>query len=69
MKRLTKEQQKVWDRLKDKDWYRKSTFDGVTWMPAGIQPTTPVVGSIYLDTNDSNVYVYDGKSWMEVTTE
>lgn len=65
MKKLTEEQQEVWDRLKN--GIKSQQPPGAHYMGTEA-PVNPKAGSLYFDTNTCSMFFYDGKSWIEVDT-
>ena len=62
MARLTKSQQKVWDRLKYVPPLKREPWT----YSASSTPPPPINGAIYYDTNASQMMLYDGTQWKAV---
>ena len=61
MKKLNKSQQEVWDRLK----YVPPPVQQ-PWSYSSIKPQAPANGSIYFDTTNSEMMVFDGCTWKGI---
>lgn len=62
-KQLTKDQQKVWDRLKE-EWKKPFHADNAYTTFTGAVPVNPIIGTAYYDNTLGRMFVYDGKAWL-----
>jgi len=66
-KKLTKEQEEVWERLKRVN--NGDILGGFHWRNSGTKPPSPALtGAIFLNTTTNKIEVYDGTSWIELNS-
>lgn len=63
MKKLTKNQQEVWDRLKNG---LPATGTGADFVFGTNPPNPPVPGSIWFNNATGEVFLHDGKKWTQI---
>ena len=64
MPKLTKSQQEVWDRLEH--GVPPESMDRTSWSYWTHKPNPAIAGSIYYNTDKSEMMVFDGHTWRAV---
>lgn len=60
-KKLTKDQEEVWDRLKN--GLPPKLSDRWAYSASSVTPQNAKAGAIYFDTNTNKMMIYDGTNW------